>query len=45
MLGVPAMNTVAKRLAEGLNIYINTRITSLEHKNRWEISEESGQIL
>ena len=43
-VGVPAMNTVAKRLAEGLNIYINTRITSLEHKNRWEISEESGQI-
>ena len=43
-VGVPGMNKVAKCLAEGLNIHTNTRIVHLEHKQKWELSDENKKI-
>jgi predicted NAD/FAD-dependent oxidoreductase len=37
------MNHVAKFLAEGLNIHINTRIASLNHQGTWQLTDGQGQ--
>ena len=37
-VGVPRMNHVAKFLAKGLNIHINTRIASLNHQGNMAIN-------
>ena len=42
-VGVPGMNHVAKFLAKGLNIHINTRIASLNHQGTWQLTDEQGQ--
>ncbi len=42
-VGVPGMNKVAKYLAEGLNVYINTRIVSIEHDGKWQLSDDKGE--
>jgi predicted NAD/FAD-dependent oxidoreductase len=42
-VGVPGMNHVAKFLAEGLNIHINTRIASLNHQGTWQLTDGQGQ--
>ena len=43
-VGVPGMNKIAKHLAEGLNVHINTRIVSLKRGNTWQLTDESGQL-
>ena len=42
-VGVPGMNHVAKFLAEGLNIHINTRIASLNHQDTWQLTDGQGK--
>lgn len=42
-VGVPGMNHVAKFLAQGHNIHINTRIASLNHQGTWQLTDEQGQ--
>ncbi len=42
-VGVPAMNQVAKFLAKGLSIYINTRIASINYQGAWQLTDEQGQ--
>lgn len=42
-VGIPGMNNVAKFLAKGLNIHINTRIASLNHQGTWQLTDEKGQ--
>jgi renalase len=42
-VGIPGMNHVAKFLAKGLNIHINTRIASLNHQGTWQLTDEQGQ--
>lgn len=41
-VGVPGMNEVGKYLAKNLNIHMNTKITSLEHKERWQLTDNEG---
>ena len=43
-VGVPGMNKIAKHLAEGLNVQINTRIVSLKRGDLWQLEDESGQL-
>ena len=43
-VGVPGMNKIAKHLAEGLNVHINTRIVSLKRGDAWQLTDESGQL-
>ena len=38
------MNNIAKHLAKGLNIHINTRIVSLKRGDAWQLTDESGQF-
>ena len=38
------MNKIAKHLAEGLNININTKIVSLKCGDAWQLTDESGQL-
>lgn len=42
-VGVPGMNHVAKFLAKGLKIHINSRISSLNHQGTWQLTDEQGQ--
>ena len=42
-VGIPRMNRVAKYLAEGLNVYINTLIVSLEHDGKWQLTDDKGE--
>ena len=42
-VGVPGMNHMAKFLAKGLNVHINTRIASLHHQDTWQLTDEQGQ--
>lgn len=42
-VGVPGMNYVAKFLAKGLDIHINTRIVSLNHQGTWQLTDEQDQ--
>lgn len=42
-VGVPGMNHLAKFLASGLNIHIDTRIASLNHQTTWQLVDEEGQ--
>jgi predicted NAD/FAD-dependent oxidoreductase len=42
-VGVPGMNQVAKFLAQGLDIHINTRIVSLTHQDKWKLTDEQDQ--
>ena len=42
-VGVPGMNKVAKHLAKGLDIHINTKIESLKRKKKWELMDEKGK--
>ena len=43
-VGVPGMNNIAKYMAEGLNINVNTRIVSLQSGDAWQLIDESGQL-
>ena len=43
-VGVPGMNNIAKYMAEGLNINVNTRIVSLQPGDAWQLIDESGQL-
>jgi renalase len=43
-VGVPQMNKVAKYLAAGLNVHVNTRIVSLEHEKSWKLIDEKGHL-
>ena len=42
-VGVPGMNKICKYLAENLNVRINTKISSIQHKNSWTLFDENGQ--
>ena len=42
-VGVPGMNQIAKFLAEGLNIHINTRIVSLNYQGSWQLTGVQGE--
>ena len=42
-VGVPGMNQVAKFLAQGLDIHINTRITSLNYQDKWQLTDDQDQ--
>ena len=42
-VSVPGMNHVAKFLAKGMNIHINTRIASLNHQGTWQLIDEADQ--
>ena len=42
-VGVPAMNKIAKHLAEGLNVHINSRIVYLKRGDRWQLIDDRGQ--
>jgi renalase len=41
-VGVPAMNQIAKYLAEGLYIHLNARIASLKREDKWQLFDENG---
>lgn len=41
-VGVPGMNQVAKCLAKGLDIHINTRIASLNYLDAWQLTDDQG---
>ena len=43
-VGVPGMNKVCKHLAENLNILVNTKISSMQYKRRWDLFDQKGQI-
>lgn len=42
-VGVPGMNHVVKFLASGLNVHINTRISSVKHQGVWQLIDEEGK--
>mgnify|MGYP006082578593 CR=1 FL=1 len=42
-VGVPSMNKVAKFLAKGLDIHINTKIASLKYQEKWRLTDEQNQ--
>lgn len=42
-VGVPGMNMVAKHLAKDFNFHINTKITSLHKKGKWQLTDDQGQ--
>ncbi|TBR41560.1 NADP transhydrogenase subunit alpha [Marinomonas agarivorans] len=42
-VGVPAMNSVTKYLAQGLTVHLNTKIVALEYDNTWHLLDENGQ--
>ncbi len=45
-VGVPGMNAVGKALASGLNIRLNTTVTSMDRQDeRWRLSDEDGTAL
>lgn len=43
-VGVPSMNKIAKHMAEGLNIHINTRVISIKRVDTWQLIDNSDQI-
>ena len=44
-VGVPGMNNIAKKLAEGLTIHLKTKITSLQRvKGAWHLLDEQGTV-
>lgn len=42
-VGIPGMNQVAKFLSKELDVHINTKIISLNHKDKWQLTDEQGQ--
>lgn len=44
-VGVPGMNNVAKFLAKDIDIQSNTRIVSLSHYDKWQLTDEQEQKL
>ena len=42
-VSVPGMNKVCKHLAENLNVYISTRISSIQRKRKWDLFDENGK--
>jgi renalase len=42
-VGVPEMNQVAKYFAAGKHILLNTKIRSLAHNGKWQLTDEQGQ--
>jgi len=42
-VGIPGMNQVANYLAVPIDIRLNTRIITLEHKKRWQLTDDKGQ--
>ena len=42
-VGVPGMNAVTQSLADSLNVNINTKISSIQRKNKWELKDETGR--
>ena len=43
-VGVPSMNKIAKHMAEGLNVHINTRVISIKRDDTWQLTDKSGQL-
>ncbi|XOV69981.1 MAG: NAD(P)/FAD-dependent oxidoreductase [Verrucomicrobiota bacterium] len=44
-VGVPGMNNISKKLAEGLNIHLKTKISALQRVNgTWHLLDEQGRI-
>lgn len=43
-VGVPGMNSVAKQLAQNIQIEVNTKITSLLRHDKWQLTDEDGKI-
>tara|TARA_B110000459_G_C16623299_1_gene503214 strand:+ start:1014 stop:2000 length:987 start_codon:yes stop_codon:yes gene_type:complete len=41
--GVPGMNHAAKFLAQGLNVHINTKISSLKNEGTWKLIDDKNQ--
>lgn len=41
-VGTPSMNSMAKYLAEGLDLNLNTRVTSLIQQDRWHLYDADG---
>jgi predicted NAD/FAD-dependent oxidoreductase len=41
---MPGMNKIAKHLAEGLNLHINTRVISIKRIDTWQLTDKSGQL-
>jgi len=42
-VGAPGMNAIAKYLATDLTVYLNTKIISLKHQNKWQLIDDQGQ--
>lgn len=42
-VGIPGMNSVAKHLSKGQNVYLNTKIESLDHVEKWQLTDSQGQ--
>jgi predicted NAD/FAD-dependent oxidoreductase len=43
-VGVSSMNKIVKQLSAGLNIRLNTKITSLKHEKKWQLFDEGGNL-
>ena len=41
-IGIPRMNEIAKFLAKGINVKINKKISSINHKGKWELKDDQG---
>jgi predicted NAD/FAD-dependent oxidoreductase len=37
------MNSIAQYLSKGLNIQLNTRVTSITHNSKWSLKTEKGE--
>ena len=42
-VGTPAMNAIARMLAEPLDVHINTRIAQITRKDKWVLTDEAGE--
>ena len=42
-VGVPGMNDVVKYLSQDLHVHLNTKITSLAHQGKWQLTDDHGQ--
>lgn len=43
-VGVPGMNSIAKHLAQNLDIKTNVRITELKRQDDWQLEDEQGAV-
>lgn len=41
-VGITGMNKIAKYLSAGIDVKLNTRITSIEHSIKWHLTDETG---